>query len=182
MKNGRWPTSKAAGQDRFYAFRLPYRGEPVRKLVVPPPPCRVPWQIPVQLHAAPASVRNPPSAQLPQNSRFAANRHLARPLSINPKGESSPRDKGQIDQFDFELGGCLQAANDHAAMRFDLLVPSFTLRASRLCRGLPVRSIGTGHAPFYKPKANKVRKKSKSPVPAKMRSPVHLIPSTSSLA
>jgi hypothetical protein len=103
-----------------------------------------------------ASVRNPPPAQLPQDSRFTADRHLTRPFPIDPKPESSPLDKGQIDQFDFELFARLKVANDYAVMRF-----------------------GSGHDPFYKPKANKARKKSKSPVHAKMHPPVYSISSTS---
>jgi len=93
--------------------------------------------------------------RLPRVSRFAANRHLARPSPIDPQAESPRRDKRQ---FDFKLGARLEVANDHAVVRF-----------------------GTGNAPLYKPKANKARQKSKSPVHAKMHSPAYSTPSTFSL-
>jgi hypothetical protein len=150
---------------KIFAVDLPRRDAQNRRL------------LPIPMHPAPASVRYPPSAQLP-HGRFAPNRQLARPFAVDPEAKSSPGD-GQIDQFDFELLASLEVANDHAVVRFDSLVPSFTLRASRRRRALAVRSMGARHASFSNSKVNNARKKSRASVHAKIHSSMSRISPTS---
>ena len=74
-------------------------------------------------------MRYPPAAQLPQDRSLAAYGHLARPLAIDSAAESSPRNKGQIDQLDLQLFLRSEVPNDHTIVWF-----------------------GTRHAPFYQHK------------------------------
>jgi hypothetical protein len=141
---------------------------------------------------------HPATAQLLQDLGLARDRHFASLFSVYPQPERAPGGEGKVDQLDPELFAGEEIGNDNAIMRFDWfdlsrsqaapalrmpmshrsrglhsLGPSFTLRASCLCRGLAVRSIGAGHAPFYRPKAVNASKKSMSSVHAEMYSPVY---------
>ena len=107
-------------------------------------------------------MRHPPPTQLPQHGRLAACWHLARPLSVQPQPEGASPGKGQINQLDLQLLLGNEVTNGQAVVRFDSLAHSFTLRASRLCRGLPVHSIGTWHAPSYRANAFSTSQKPKT--------------------
>jgi hypothetical protein len=102
-------------------------------------------------------MRHPAMTQLLQDPGLAPDRHFAGPFSVYPEAKRAPGGEGQIDQLDFELLSGLKVANDHAIVRF-----------------------GTGHAPFYVPKAINASKKSMSNVHAEMYSLVYRISSTSS--
>jgi hypothetical protein len=109
-------------------------------------------------------MRHPPTAQLLQDPGLATHRHPASPLPIYAHPERAAGGERQIKQLDAKLVTGYKISKDEAVVRFDSLAHSFTLRASRLCLGLPVHSIGTGHAPSYLAKTNNARNKSKSPV------------------
>jgi hypothetical protein len=128
---------------------------------------------------APPLMVDPPTAQLLQDPGFASHGHPASPFPIYAQPERAARRERQIEQLDAKLVTGFKISNDHAIVRFDSLAHSFTLRASRLCLGLPVHSIGTGHAPSYLVKPNNARNKSRSPVHDKKFSAMHLITSNS---
>jgi hypothetical protein len=124
-------------------------------------------------------MRHPPTAQLLQDLGLASHGHPASPFAVYAQPERAAISERQIEQLDAKLFTGFKIGNDHAIVRFDSLAHSFTLRASRLCLGLPVHSIGTGHAPSYLVKPNNARNKSRSPVHDKKFSAMHLITSNS---
>jgi hypothetical protein len=129
---------------------------------------------------AQALMRHPPTAQLLEDPGLASHGHPASPFAIYAQPERAASRERQIKQFDAKLVTSFEIDNKLAIVRFDSLAHSFTLRASRLCLGLPVHSIGTGHAPSYLAQTNNARNKSKSPVHDKTFSFVNPFSSISS--
>ena len=123
-------------------------------------------------------MRQPAMAQLLQNLGLARRRHPARPFTVYPRPENVTGGKWQIDQLDPESVSGLETNNERAIMRFDSLAHSFTLQASRLCRGLPVHSIGAGDAPSNRPTLFFNSQKSKTTVHKEMYVPVYNISCT----
>jgi hypothetical protein len=106
---------------------------------------------------------HPPTAQLLEDPGLASHGHPASSRAIHAQPERAASGERQIKELNVKLVTSFEISKGQAVVRFDSLAHSFTLRASRLCLGLPVHSIGTGHAPSYLVNPNNAKNKSKLP-------------------